>query len=86
MLKAIGQELLLLHGKPGEDMKSRSNRLRSRIAGTILLLYMMNFASCSTADYCWHCVNPRDPADGKTVCDAMSKNKLTKYGYICTPL
>ncbi len=50
-----------------------------------LFLIMLSFASCDTADICWVCENPHNPAEWQSVCSSMTKNKLESYGWQCTP-
>ena len=56
-----------------------------RIAGGILVAYMLSFASCDTVDICWYCENPHNPNEWQQVCNAGTKTKLESYGYVCTP-
>ena len=56
-----------------------------RIAGVILVAYMLSFASCDTVDICWYCENPHNPNEWQQVCNAGTKAKLESYGYVCTP-
>ncbi len=62
------------------------NKMTIRVVMTLLLLYILSAASCRKADFCWRCVNPHNQNEWKDVCDQMTKNKMMKYGYTCTPL
>lgn len=68
-----------------DSMEKRNRKVGFRLAGIFLLLYMLSFTSCDTADICWYCENHHDPSDWQYVCDAMSKNKLESYGWVCSP-
>lgn len=66
-------------------MKKGMKRVGWRIAGILLLFYMLSFASCDTVEICYVCENPHDPTQWQQVCNSMTKNKLESYGWVCTP-
>ena len=64
---------------------SSLKKIAFRIAGVVLMAYMLSFASCDTVPICWYCENPHNPIEWQNVCNTMTKNKLESYGYVCTP-
>lgn len=66
-------------------MVSARKKLVLRTAAIMLVAYMLSFASCDTVPICWYCENPHNSNDWQQVCNAMTKNKLESYGYVCTP-
>jgi len=69
----------------GPGIGSSLKKMAFRIAGVVLMAYMLSFASCDTVPICWYCENPHNPSEWQHVCNAMTKSKLESYGYICTP-
>jgi hypothetical protein len=66
-------------------MKTGKKKVGVRIAGILLMLYMLSFTSCDKVQICWYCENPRNTSEWQYVCNAMSKTKLESYGWVCTP-
>jgi hypothetical protein len=56
-----------------------------KVSISLIIIFMLSFASCDTVPFCWECVNPHNSLDYQTVCSSMSKVKLESYGYVCTP-
>lgn len=66
-------------------MKKEIRKVGLRATGLLLMLYMLSFTSCDTVQICWYCENRHNPSEWQQVCNAMTKNKLESYGYVCTP-
>ncbi len=65
-------------------MTQGRKNLMFKITGAILLILMLSFTTCDTVSSCWACENKLS-GDWQEVCNAMTKNKLESYGYVCTP-
>ena len=67
------------------SMEKGNQKVGLRLAGILLLLYMLSFTSCDTVEICWYCENRHNPSEWQQVCNSMTKNKLESYGWECTP-